>query len=85
MAGGTPVGRAWVVMLHNGTIVIDWGDALFQDAYTGDFIQVSEHQISHRALDNDLDWLRRIGRVDGYDAHQVYFASLPERPARSLE
>jgi len=85
MAGGTPVGRSWVVMLHNGMAVIDWGDGLFLDAFTGNFVQVSEDQISHRAQDSDLDWLIRVGRVEGYNRHQVYFTSLPERSIKTLD
>ena len=85
MAGGTPVGRSWVVVLHNGTVVIDWGDRLFQDVFTGEFVQVAEEQISQCAQDSDLNWLKHIGRVEGYDYHQVNFASLPERVKRTME
>lgn len=85
MAGGTPIGRSWVVILHNGMAVIDWGNGLFLDAFKGEFVQVSEGQISHRAQDSDLEWLIRVGRVVGYDRHHVYFTSLPERPIKTLD
>jgi len=84
MPGGTPVGRPWVVLLRDGTIAVDWGDCLFQDAVSGEFINVTERQVSHRAQDADLDWLMRIGRVSNYDAQQVYFQNLPERPKNTL-
>lgn len=85
MPGGTPVGRPWVVVLCNGTVVIDWGDGIYIDAISGDFLQVTEREISHQAHDSDLDWLRRIGRVECYDARQVYFLYLPERIKRAIE
>lgn len=85
MPGGTPVGRPWIVVLRNGTVAIDWGDGVFQDAISGDFLQVAESQVSHRALDGDLDWLVGIGRVSSYDEQQVYFLNLPERIKKSLD
>jgi hypothetical protein len=85
MPAGTPVGRPWVVVLRNGTIAIDWGDSLFQDALSGDFMHIAEAQVSHRAQDSDLDWLMHSGRVSHFDAQQVYFISLPELPKRTLE
>lgn len=85
MPAGTPVGRTWVVVLRNGTIAIDWGDGLFQDSVSGDFMHVVEAQVSHRAQDSDLDWLIRAGRVSHFDAQQAYFISLPELPKKMLE
>ena len=85
MPGGTPVGRPWVVMLRDGTVAIDWGVGLFQDAISGDFMRISESRVSHRAQDVDLEWLIRIGRVSDYDAQQVFFLSLPERTTNTLE
>jgi hypothetical protein len=85
MPAGTPVGRAWVVILRNGAIAIDWGDGLFQDVMSGDFSKVTETQVSHRAQDAELDWLARAGLVSRYDAQQVYFINLPEYEKGTLE
>jgi hypothetical protein len=85
MPGGTPVGRPWIVVLRTGIIAIDWGDGLFQDAISGDFLHANESQVSHRAQNADLDWLKQVGRVDCYDTQQVYFISLPERSKKSIE
>lgn len=85
MTGGTLVTREWVLVLQNGTVVIDWGDGLFQDVHTGDFIRVGEHEISHRADDDVMEWLKRAGRVVRYDSKQVEFTNLPERPLKPIE
>jgi hypothetical protein len=85
MPQGIPIGRPWVVVLRSGAIAIDWGDGIFQEAVSGEFLTVSENQISHCALDVDLDWLIRVGRVRSFDAQQVYFQSLPERSKSVLE
>lgn len=82
--GGTPVGRNWIVMMHSGAAAIDWGGGLFQDAVSGEFFNAVEEDVSHRASDADLDWLKRIGRVEDYDASHVYFTGLPDLPSRSV-
>lgn len=85
MSGGTPVNRQWVLALKDGDIAIDWGDGIFQDVRSGDFIHVVEKDISHHVLDEELDWLTRIGRVASYTRQTVRFNSLPERPQRTIE
>jgi hypothetical protein len=81
MAMGMPVGRQWVFILNNGDVVIDWGDNTFQDVYTGEFYTSKEKEFSrHLIQDSQLDHLKRIGIVVGYDNDTVYFSSLPELP-----
>ena len=85
MIGGTPVNRQWVVALKDGTIVIDWGDEIYQDVRSGDFVTVDEKEINHHLMNEELDWLIRIGRVASYTSQIVWFNSLPERPHRTIE
>ena len=44
--GGVPVNRQWVLVTHTGAVVIDWGDDQFQDVHTGEFIRVTQEEIS---------------------------------------
>jgi hypothetical protein len=85
MSEGTPVNRQWVIVLKDGTIAIDWGDGLFQDVRSGEFIKVAEKDISHHVLNEDLDWLIKVGRVSSYNVTTVNFHSLPERSQRTIE
>lgn len=85
MSAGTPINRQWVIVLKDGNIVIDWGDGLFQDVRSGDFVKVSEKDISHHVLNEDLDILIHAGRVISYTATTVFFPSLPERPQKTIE
>ncbi len=85
MAGGTPINRQMVIVLKNGIIAVDWGDGLYQDIRTGDFIPVAEADYSHHILNIELDWLIKIGRVISYDKDMVESQSLPERPQRTIE
>jgi hypothetical protein len=84
MPGGTPINRQWILALKDGSVVIDWGDGLFQDVRSGDFVQVKESDVSHHILNEELDWLMHIGRVSAYTAVTVWLPNLPERPQRTL-
>ena len=85
MSGGTIVDRQYVVALHNGSIVIDWGDGLFQDVREGTFLHVEEFRISHTTTDEELNILKNGGCIDAYDEKHVSFTALPELPKRSLQ
>lgn len=83
--GGTPINRQWVIVLNDGKIVIDWGDGVYQDIILGDFISIREEDISHHILNQELDWLAKIGRIASYDKLIVNVHNLPERPLRTME
>ena len=62
-----------MVITRDGSYVIDWGDNLFQDVQSGDFIKVKESDISHHPSDEELDWLVHINRVHHYElAHHLF-------------
>jgi hypothetical protein len=85
MPAGTPVFRQWVLVLHTGVIVIDWGDGNFQEVDSGEFLKIAENAVSYTAQDVDLEKLKRSGRVDAYDAARAWFIGLPERPIQLLD
>ncbi len=85
MAGGTPVNRQWVLILNDGTIVVDWGDGLIQDVFSGDFLPSTDAQLGHPVQNGDLEMLLRASRVSQYDAQQVWFINLPERPIHTMD
>lgn len=85
MHAGTPIQRQWVLVLQDGLIVVDWGEGLFQDIYSGQFLQSLEGIISHTAQNDELEMLRRSGQVDHFDARQVWVTHLPERPVRLMD
>ena len=85
MPAGIPILRQWILVLHNGVIVIDWGDGCFQDVDSGEFLKVTADAIGYPAQDVELEGLKRTSRVNGYDALQAWFTGLPERPVHLLD
>ena len=84
-SGGTPINRQWVIVLKNGCTVIDWGDDIYQDVMSGDFLKVKESDVSHHILNHELEILVKAGRVASYDSLVVKINSLPERTQRTFE
>jgi hypothetical protein len=82
---GTPINREWVLVTHDGTVIVDWGDDKYMDTLSGKFIDIKENEISHHPTNEELDWLVHINRVVKHDAKSVWFTKLPERPQRTID
>ena len=85
MPTGTPFPRQFVLMLDDGRVVLDWGNGLYQDVYSGDFTEDLGSLISHTIHEDELELLKRAGRVDHFDHMQVYFLGLRERPFKTID
>ncbi len=85
MTGGSPVGRQWLVIRKDGTPLVDWGDGLYQDISDGNFLHLSEKDISHSISNDELDQLKLVGQVLDYNDTVVDLGLLPERPVRTIE
>ena len=85
MPAGIPFPRQFVLKLDDGRVVLDWGSGLYQDAYSGDFTENLQTSLSHAVQDDELELLKRAGRVERYDRMQVHFLGLRERPFHTLD
>lgn len=81
----SPVNRSLIIVLQDGTPVLDWGDGYAQDLLTGKFRTFSEGEYSHPIQDRELDELKKTGRIEGYDSRQVYLLQMPEPPRRTID
>ena len=85
MPSGVPFDRQWVYVLEDGRTVIDWGDDLLQDLLSGDFINTDRGDDGHPIQDDELEMMKRAGRIDRFDSRHVYIFALPERPRPTIE
>jgi hypothetical protein len=85
MPSGVPIDRQWVYVLEDGRPVVDWGDGLVQDLLRGDFFSSGEGEFGHPIRDDQLEILKRAGRIDQYNSRHVFIYSLPERPRPTIE
>jgi hypothetical protein len=82
---GTPINREWVLVTHDGTVIVDWGDDKYMDILSGQIVNIKENEISHHPSNEELDFLVRINRVIRYDSKSVWFTKLPERPQKTID
>lgn len=85
MPSGTPVNRQWVVVMRDGRVSIEWREGEFQDALGGEVYSSTTAQISHPVTNEDLERLKRAGRVEEYNDRMVYFLGLTEVPRKTIE
>jgi hypothetical protein len=85
MPNGTPFKREFILVLEDGRVVLDWGDGLFQDLNTGDFLEGLKVLASHKIENPQLELLIRAGRVERFNRHEVIFLNLPERPSKMID
>jgi hypothetical protein len=85
MTGGTPFAREFVLVLEDGRVVLDWGDGVFQDIRTGEFLLKPEDLACRRIETAELDLLKRAGQVQRFDRQEVFFINLPERPSKTID
>ena len=85
MPNGTPFKREFILVLEDGRVVLDWGDGLFQDLDTGDFLEGLKVLASHKIENPQLELLIRAGRVERFNHHEVIFLNLPERPSKMID
>lgn len=85
MASGIPVNRQWVVVMRDGRVSIEWREGEFQDALSGEVYPSNSSQISHPVTNEDLDRLKRAGRVEEFTERVVYFLGLTEVPRKTLD
>jgi hypothetical protein len=85
MPSGVPIDRQWVYVLEDGKLIIDWGEELVQEMFSGDFFTNERSADGHPVRDDELDMVLRAGRVERLNARHVYICSSPERPRPTLE
>ena len=82
MSGGIAISRQWILVLLDGSVVVDWGNGLAVDLAKGEFVQFSDSKVSHPVSDDDLSILKRMGRVASFDQMLVYVTTMPEPPTQ---
>lgn len=83
MSSGIAIRRDILIVLDDGTPLLDWEQGVGIDLLRGEFIRYSGMPFSHPIQDDDLETLKRAGRVISFDAQEVIFSTLPEVPPKN--
>ena len=85
MKRGTAIDRAFMCVLQDGLVVVDWGDGRMQDVRSGEFRPKVDDRLARTITDDELQSLVQQGIATGYDAKYVYLLPLPEAERNTLE
>jgi hypothetical protein len=72
MPDGVPVSRQFVLVTQKGNCVVDWGNNIYQDIYTGERILLEENELLYSVKDIELMMLKQYGIIYGFDQFTVY-------------
>lgn len=72
MPDGVPVSRQFVLITQKGNCVVDWGNHVYQDIYTGERILLGENEFTYSVKDIELMMLKQYGIIYGFDQFTVY-------------
>ena len=72
MPDGVPVSRQFVLITQKGNCVVDWGNNVYQDIYTGEKIILAENEFTYSVKEIELMMLKQYGIINDFDQHTVY-------------
>lgn len=78
MPDGVPVSRHFVLVTQKGNCVVDWGNDIYQDIYTGEKIVLDEKEVTYVAKDSELMMLKQYGIINDFDQHTVFIYPMPD-------
>ncbi len=72
MPDGVPISRQFVLITQKGNCVVDWGNNVYQDIYTGEKIILAENEFTYSVKEIELMMLKQYGIINDFDQHTVY-------------
>ncbi len=72
MPEGVPVSRQFFLVTQKGNFVVDWGNNIYQDVYSGNKIELDEGEFTYMVTENELMVLKQNSVICDYDQFTVY-------------
>jgi len=60
MPDGVPISRQFVLITQKGNCVVDWGNNVYQDIYTGEKIILAENEFTYSVKEIELMMLYSV-------------------------
>jgi hypothetical protein len=80
MSANIPIDRQLIIVLNDGTPLIDWQEGVGIDLLSSEFRKYVPSEYNHAIQDDELEVLKRAGRILSFDQRLVFVSSLPEMP-----
>jgi hypothetical protein len=72
MPEGVPLSRQFFLVTQKGNFVVDWGNNVYQDVYSGEKIELEETDFTYMVTENELMMLKQNGVICDFNLHTVF-------------
>jgi hypothetical protein len=85
MPEGVPVSRQFFLVTQKGNFVVDWGNNVYQDVYSGSKVELEETDFTYMVKDDELMMLKQNKVICDFDQYTVYIYPMRDVFNSSLE
>lgn len=85
MPEGVPVSRQFFLVTQKGNFVVDWGNNVYQDVYSGEKVELEETDFSYTVKDDELMMLKQNKVICDFDQYTVFIYPLRDVLDSSFE
>lgn len=85
MPEGVPVSRQFFLVTQKGNFVVDWGNNVYQDVYSGSKVELEETDFTYMVKDDELMMLKQNKVICDFDQYSVYIYPMRDVFNSSIE
>jgi len=85
MPEGVPVSRQFFLVTQKGNFVVDWGNNVYQDVYSGSKVELEETDFTYMVKDDELMMLKQNKVICDFDQYTVYIYPMRDVFYSSME
>ena len=85
MPEGVPVSRQFFLVTQKGNFVVDWGNNVYQDVYSGEKVELEETDFTYTVKDDELMMLKQNKVICDFDQYTVFIYPLRDVLDSSFE
>lgn len=85
MPEGVPVSRQFFLVTQKGNFVVDWGNNVYQDVYSGSKVELEETDFTYMVKDDELMMLKQNKVICDFDQYTVYIYPMRDVFNSSIE
>jgi|LDZU01.1.fsa_nt_gi hypothetical protein len=85
MPEGVPVSRQFFLVTQKGNFVVDWGNNIYQDVYSGEKVELEETDFTYMVKDDELMMLKQNKVICDFDQYTVFIYPMRDVLDSSIE
>jgi len=85
MPEGVPISRQFFLVTQKGNFVVDWGNNIYQDVYSGEKVELEETDFTYMVKDDELMMLKQNKVICDFDQYTVFIYPMRDILDSSIE